>query len=336
VQRKLHIFYNLFGSAKARAKKTHGKIQETLPVGGNSMRKFFVLLTLGAILLFSSSLASAQSEITLPLVSVQLWPEYDQPSMLVLTDFEIPADTALPVDLTFRIPKDANLIAVASYTSQGDLADAIFDGPTVNGDWKTFTVTMTTLAARFEYYDALDFSGEKRTYSYLWYGRYAVDQFNIRILKPMDTIAVLTQPPLPSISQENELNFYVGDPMPLADGETFKLDIEYDKTSNALVVESQGVQPSAPVDENTPGRVSLNNSLPYVIGVLAVIMIIGGSVYFWRSSRRPFGRPRRRSSAPAESEQGNMESYCSQCGSRARAGDRFCRTCGARLRHQEE
>ncbi len=300
------------------------------------MRKFFVLLTLGAIFIFSSSLASAQSEITLPLVSVQLWPEYDQPSMLVLTDFEIPADTTLPVDLTFSIPKDANLIAVASYTSEGDLADAIFDGPRVNGDWKTFTVTMTTLAARFEYYDAINFSGEKRTYSYLWYGRYAVEHFNIRILKPLDTIAVLTQPLLPSISQENDLKFYVSDVIPLADGEKFKLDVEYDKTGNGLVVESQGVQPSAPVDENTPGRVSLNNSLPYVIGVLGVIMFIGGSVYFWRSSRKPFARPHLHSSQNLESVRENVDTYCPQCGSRAKAGDRFCRTCGARLRHTEE
>ncbi len=301
------------------------------------MRKFFVLLTLGAMFIFSSSsLASAQSEITLPFVSVQLWPEYDQPSMLVLTDFEIPADTTLPVDLTFSIPKDANLIAVASYTSEGGLADAIFAGPQIKGDWKTFTVTMTTFAARFEYYDAINFSGEKRTYSYSWYGRYAVDQFNIRILKPMDTIAVLTQPSLPSVSQENDLQFYVGDPIPLADGEKFKLDIEYDKTSNSLVMESQGVQPAAPVDENTPGRVSLNNFLPYVIGVLGVIMFIGGSVYFWRASRKPSGKPRRNSSMRAESEQGNLDAYCAQCGSRAKAGDRFCRTCGARLRHQEE
>jgi hypothetical protein len=301
------------------------------------MRKFFVLLILGAMFIFSSSsLASAQSEITLPLVSVQLWPEYDQPSMLVLTDFEIPSDTTLPVDLTFSIPKDANLIAVASYTSEGNLADAIFDGPRVNGDWKTFTVTMTTFAARFEYYDALNLTGEKRTYSYLWYGRYAVDQFNIRILKPLDTVAVLTQPSLPSVSQENDLKFYVGDPIPLEDGEKFKLDVEYDKTSNSLVVESQGVQPAAPVDENTPGRVSLNNFLPYVIGVLGVIMFIGGSVYFWRTSRKPSGKPRRNPSLRAESGKGNPDAYCAQCGSRAKSGDRFCRTCGARLRYQEE
>jgi len=301
-----------------------------------SMRKLVVLLTLGVLFIFSASLATAQSKITLPLVSVQLWPEYDQPSMLVLTDFEIPVNTSLPVDLTFRIPKNANLIAVASYTSEGDLADAIFDGPRINGDWKIFTVTMTTPAARFEYYDAIAFNGEKRSYSYLWSGSYAVDQFNIRVLKPLDTKILITEPPLPSISQENDLKYYTGDAVRVNDGEQFSLDLEYDKTSDALVIESQGVQPAAPVDENTPGRISLNNSLPYVIGGLGVIMIIGGSVYFWQSSRRPLRKSIRRSSLQADSMAGELDAYCPQCGSRARSGDRFCRTCGARLRHQEE
>ena len=112
------------------------------------MRMFFLSLLLGGILVFPASLASAQSDITLPLVSVQLWPEYDQPSMLVITDFEIPAETALPVNLTFRIPKDANLIAVAIYTAEGELDDnVIFDNPKVNSEWQVFTMTMTTHAA---------------------------------------------------------------------------------------------------------------------------------------------------------------------------------------------
>lgn len=300
------------------------------------MRNFLLRLVLGGMFLLPASSAFAQSKITLPLVGVQLWPEYDQPSMLVLTDFEIPADTTLPVDLTFRIPRDANLIAVASYTSTGELADAIFDGPRDHGDWQTFTVTMTTRAARFEYYDAIDFDGENRNYSYSWYGPYAVDQFNIRVLQPLDTTMLTTDPPLQSISQENDLKYFVGKPLSLADGQQVTLHLMYEKTSSSLVVESQGVQPSAPVDENTPGRVSLNNSLPYVIGVLAVIMIIGGSVYFWQSSRKPARKSRRRSSLNAESGRADLESYCSQCGARARSGDRFCRTCGARLRPQEE
>lgn len=301
------------------------------------MRTFFLSLLLGAMLVFPASLASAQSDITLPLVSVQLWPEYDQPSMLVITDFEIPAETSLPVNLTFRIPKEANLIAVASYTTEGALDDnVIFDGPKVNNEWQVFTITMTTPAARFEYYDALTFNGDQRTYTYVWNGRYAVDQFHIRVLEPLDTTSLTTNPALLSISKEDDLKYFSGDIGRLALDDKFSLDLEYEKTSKSLVFESQGVQPSAPVDENTQGRVSLNNSLPYVIGGLGLILLLGGSIYLWQSGRGPSAKPRRRSSSKVDSGSGDSDSYCAQCGARAQAGDRFCRTCGARLRYQEE
>ncbi|MBK7319579.1 zinc ribbon domain-containing protein [Candidatus Villigracilis affinis] len=115
------------------------------------------------------------------------------------------------------------------------------------------------------------------------------------------------------------------------------MSLDYEKTTDTLIVDTQGVQPSAPVDENTPGRVSLSNSLPYIIGGLGVIMIVGGVMYYWQSGRRSAGgKSRRRSRAHSEEQDGGEEKYCPQCGERSKAGDRFCRTCGARLRHQEE
>lgn len=300
------------------------------------MRKFLSILILGVIFAFPFSIASAQSDVTLPSVSVQLWPEYDQPSMLVLTDFVVQTGATFPIDLTFRIPKDANLIAVASYLADGTLADAAFVGPKADGEWQTFTITMTTAAARFEYYDTISFNGNKRIYSYLWDGSYAVDEFNIRVLEPLDTTSLTTDPSLLSISREDDLKYFSGDAVKLATGEQFALNLDYDKSTTTLVLESQGVQPSAPVDENTQGRISLSNSLPYVIGGLGVIMVLGGIVYFWQSSRQPSSKHRRRSASHTEAESSETGAYCPQCGSRAKVADRFCRTCGARLRHQEE
>jgi len=90
------------------------------------------------------------------------------------------------------------------------------------------------------------------------------------------------------------------------------------------------------VDENTPGRVSLNNSLPYIIGGLGVVLIVGGIVYYWQAGRKSFKSPRRRSHAQMENEDLKEDTYCPQCGTRAKTGDRFCRVCGARIRQKEE
>ncbi len=298
------------------------------------MRRWFLILMTGIVFAFPN-LAFAQSDLTLVHVGVQLWPEYDQPSMLVITDFELPADTSLPVNLTFRIPSDANLIAVANYTTDGNLANAVFEGPKEEGEWQSFTVSVDSMAGRFEYYQPLSFNGSQRIFSYLWDGSYAVEQFSIRVLEPLSVTSLKTEPALTSISEESGLKYYEGDPIKLTSGQQFALTLDYEKTTDALIAVPQGVEPAAPVNEDTPGRVSLSNSLPYIIGGLGVIMIVGGVVYYWQSGRRA-EKPRRRSHVPADESEGDVDTYCPQCGSRAKAGDRFCRTCGARLRHQEE
>ncbi|MBI3161726.1 MAG: zinc ribbon domain-containing protein [Chloroflexi bacterium] len=279
---------------------------------------------------------SAQSTPTLVNVSVQLWPEYDQPSMLVITDFEVTAGASLPATLTFRIPSDANLIAVANYTADGNLANAPFEGPTDDGEWQSFTVTLDSRAGRFEYYQPLTRNGEQRLFSYLWDGSYAVDAFDIRVLEPLDVSLLVTTPKLESIEQQKELKYFRGEPVKLAAGEQFALNLEYKKTSDALIASPQGVQPVAPVDENTPGRVSLNNTLPYLIGGLGVILIVGGLVYYLKSDNTGGKKSRAKRRAIVDAEESESGVYCAQCGTRARAGDRFCRTCGARLRRQEE
>ncbi len=302
------------------------------------MRKFLLIMMLGILFLFPSSVF-AQADLKFASVSVQLWPEYDQPSMLVITDFALPAATTLPVTLTFRIPKDANLIAVASSANGNDFLLEAYDTPIKDDEWQIFTMTITqNIVYRFEYYQPLAFNGNQRIFSYLWDGAYAVDKFNVLMREPLDMTSLSMDPAYESTLQADGSNYYDSGVVKLDAGEQFALNLQYEKTTTTLLDTTNRVEPSAPVDENTPGRVSLSNSLPYIIGGLGVIMIVGGVVYYWQSGRRSSGggKPRRRSHSHAEDQEGGEEAYCPQCGARAKGGDRFCRTCGARLKHQQE
>ena len=300
------------------------------------MRKLSLLLLLGMMFIFPS-FVSAQNNITIANMTVQLWPEYDQPSMLVIADFQLDSATALPVDVTFSIPEDANLIAVAAVAADGSFLNTAFSGPTDSGEVQTFTITISQSSVyRFEYYQPLSFNGDQRIFSYLWDGAYAVTAFNVIVLEPNDVTAFSMTPDYEAISQENGSNYYDSGIVQLAEGEQFTLNLDYKKSTDALAAPSAGIQPADPVDEDTPGRVSLNNSLPYIIGGLGVVLIIGGIVYYWQAGRKSFKSPQRRSHAHAEPENSAEDAYCPQCGARAKGGDRFCRVCGARLRHQEE
>jgi hypothetical protein len=276
-------------------------------------------------------LASAQTEIHLSKLKVQLCPEFDQPSMLVLYDFEVTAATPLPARVTFRIPRAGNLIAVAAMQN-GELVNPNFEGPSVNGDSKTFTLIVDSLTTyHFEYYQPLVRRGELRQFSYAWAGDYAVDEFTIRVQQPLDTTSFVTQPPLkPSVDSLDGLTYYVNQPINLPAGQRYVLDLEYAKTSDALTVPASTIQPSGSLDENTAGRITAGDYIPYLILVVGILLIMAGIGYYYMSGRIRRFKPRRLRAAAPESRESDV--YCHQCGQRARAGDRFCRVCGTRLR----
>ena len=96
-----------------------------------SLQKWLLLPLLFALLAIPVS-TNAQGQITFDTVNVQLWPEFDQPAMLVIFDFTLAEDTPLPVDVTLRIPTDANLIAVA-YAPAGNLLNVPYQEPSDEG-----------------------------------------------------------------------------------------------------------------------------------------------------------------------------------------------------------
>lgn len=299
------------------------------------MRKLILIFTLGMLLIFPFS-ASAQSDASLSFVTVQLWSEYDRSSMLVIVDFQTSADTALPVTLTFRIPPDAELIAVASDAGGGQFLDHPYNGPTTEGDYLTFSMVVEeNTPYRFEYYQPLSFNGSRRTFSYLWDNNYAVETFQYLFLEPLDVTRVTLDPTFAAQETFNGLKYYDGKAVPLAAGEQYTLNVSYEKNSDTLVSQAQTVQIAEPVNEDTPGRVSLANSLPYIIGGLGVIMIVGGLAYYFQWGRYSGGSKARRRRSHVNAESNATSVYCPQCGSRAKPSDRFCRTCGARLRHEE-
>jgi len=293
------------------------------------MRIWTSLIMLFILLAFPVS-GSAQNQITLGTVSIQFWPEYDQPSMLVIYDFTVSESTALPVDLAIRIPLDANLSAVA-YEEDGTLLNASVEAPILEDDWQVITLTANAYTMyHLEYYAPISRDGLQRTFTFQWPGDYATQTFDLRLRLPLDTTEVTTDPEMvesPSASGDdtylewNTENLRAGQKIPVA--------ITYTKTSEKLATSGAAVQ-AGQVNEDTPGRVSLNNYLPYIFAVLGLFLILAGGYYFWRSGFRPTpARRRRRSASQSDTDE---QIYCHQCGQRAQAGDRFCRTCGTRLR----
>ena len=294
------------------------------------MRKWLILSTV-LILLFPFTV-QAQGTVKLDSLNVLLWAEYDQPSMLVINDFTLTDDTQVPITMDIRLPKDANITAVA-YLSAGEYLLATYQPQTEeDADWqmiKLFITERTTY--RVEYYQSLERNGNQRSFNYKWTGDYSVNEFNVEVQVPDDSSNVKTDPAIVLVQKQP---FMSGGAMMngLNEGETYQLELEYSRTNEVAVVTpgSSDVEPIATVDENTDGRSTLNN-LPLFLGGIGAVLILAALVYFFRgqASSGRTAKSRKRSHSPQEP---SLAKYCPECGTRSQEGDRFCRTCGSKLR----
>jgi hypothetical protein len=285
-------------------------------------------------------LVFAQNEVKLNSIEVDLWPEYDRPTVLVIYRITLPATTSLPVDLSFRIPATAgepSAVAVRQMTAEGETG--LFTIPyerQVVGDWGVISLTATLPELQLEYYDpGLVKDGETRQFEYNWPGDYAVDVLKMQVQQPLGADEMSISPSSgQGVTGSDGLVYFNKEVGALLAGQTFSLKINYKKSSDDLTAANLQVQPSAPVTI-TSERNNLLAILPWTLGALGVILIVGGVVWYLRSGKGKEEEPSRRRHRPASSKEPEATEshiYCHQCGKRAGPGDRFCRMCGAKLR----
>jgi hypothetical protein len=284
--------------------------------------------------------ASAQAEVRLTSLEVDLWPEYDRPGVLVIYRITLSPAVSLPADLTLRIPAESGEPnAVAARDAEGGLYNVNFKREVTDG-WSRIRFTATMPEIQVEYYDPqLDIQGNNRFFEYHWPGDYAIDTLLIEVQQPLGAEEMRTTPSLGNgVTREDGLIYYSYQVGSIGADQSFDVSLEYQKSSSALTAEGLQVKPSVPVSNITSRQRRLDIVIPWVLGGLGVVLILGGGLWYWRTGTAAAApkppRGRRKPVIPQEESATAVEGhvYCHHCGKRAMPNDRFCRTCGTRLR----
>ncbi|WP_322808001.1 zinc ribbon domain-containing protein [Thermanaerothrix sp.] len=287
--------------------------------------------------------ASAQNEITLASLEIDLWPEYDRPEMLVIYRLTLDNSVKLPAQLTLRIPAAVGSPYNVAYEDAADgmLYNLNYSTQT-DGNWLRVSFTTPSPTLQVEYYDpGLKKEGALRTFEYLWPGDYAVKDLTVVVQQPPTATAWTLIPSMGSGVKGNDgLTYYhyaVGE---LKAGTSFVLRLRYEKANDDLSAPMQPVQPAAPIETAGSEQGGPWYTQVWVLVIAAgAVLILTGLLWWFALTRAPAQkrtdkRPRhaaRMGVSPSSDASPLRGLYCPACGHRVQPEDRFCRTCGTRL-----
>ncbi len=298
------------------------------------MRKSFLLLLLVSLLAFPT-FAQAQGAVKVGELSIQLWPEYDHPDMLVMYSFALADGSPLPAEVKVRIPANADLNAVAKLEA-GQMMNAPYDAPVKDGDWVVITLVISDLSTyRVEYYTPMEKSGATRNFSFFWQSDYAIDNLYLQVQQPPTATTIKSTPALAgTVPASDGLTYHDLALSGIAAGDDFSFDLSYEKNNDDLTVSSMPVEVGGTTntgDTSTGSNFSFTDSLPMILVGVGILLIVGGVLYFFLTGQNIRSQPKPKRSRHSTASAG-ANTYCHECGSRARSGDKFCRSCGAKLR----
>lgn len=303
-------------------------------------------LFLGLALALSLATAAAQTQPpVLATWDVQVWPEHDQPTVLVIATGSVVTDTAFPQPMSIPLPAGASIHAVAYPGEAGNLLTLPWtteDGPA--GPAVVFELNQPHFVV--EYYADILSSPPNRSFALDLGVPYAAQQATVTLRQPARASALQVTPAMTATGMDDLGNpTYALDLGPLAAGQSVPFQVSYTKADG---------EPSKPAAVSTPsaaatpapaaeGQSWLPLALGIAVGAAAGMAILYGvlnrrSAAGSRQTRRREARrkgersapPRAGASKPVDSAAANQ--FCVQCGQQFDLSDRFCRGCGAARR----
>lgn len=264
------------------------------------MRRIFI------VLLIINTLGLAQQiPVVIERLEISLWPEYDDPRLLVIYRGELAEDPKSP--LAFTLPSTAQIHAVAHVGPAGTLlAD---DWQLLPGD-NDQIVLFTPGSRRFqlEYYDDVLGMAPERSFVFRFRSdRYEIKNLEIEVQQPLRATGFQASPALDPQGADTRGFSYFGRRVgAVPPGTLVEQRVSYRKTDTL-----PSLRPAA------------QSSLIWgALGVGLAVVALGVVGLLWFRRRRSVSSETAVQQRPAQ--------FCARCGYRFRANEQFCPQCGQR------
>jgi hypothetical protein len=280
---------------------------------------------------WGSAHAQDTQSIHIDTLEIQLLPEYEEDSMLVIWKMALSEDTSLPRELMLKIPAEAEIRKLSLVNQNGDKLLINAEGEAIAiGDWQNIRLTTNSLEILVEYIDPnLIEEDNQRRYVFNWFSAYTVSSISIKAYQPTGISDIETHPPLAEApSTAKPITQYSGVLGSVSANEYFSFSLSYTRGRDNPSYPKLNVVPAASIDETTTGRSA--SPLSVILWLLAValsILIMVGSYSLWFRKNMLEKRDRTYYGVGIMNPEKQV-TFCHECGMRSQAGDNYCRNCG--------
>ncbi|HID61262.1 MAG TPA: zinc-ribbon domain-containing protein [Anaerolineae bacterium] len=300
---------------------------------------------IGAILLLtvltvSPAIAQGPTDLRLEQVHVSVWPEYDDPRLLILYEGAFVDDGGFPRAVEFPVPLGIDVNQAAGLTPDGRYLRQTYQIIPQYG-YALLRYELPIPAFFFEYYyDPIKGETDK-TIDWWLRSRYPIADLEVNVQQPLKATGFTISPTADLINVgQDGFKYHLFSHRTLDAGEEMRLRISYTRADPEPSVTRQPfVEPdtAAPATAPVPGQ-GLNPAALFVVMGAAGLLVAGG---YWYVNRQRaddlYGgeewEPSRRARRPRPARRAEVVTgYCHQCGKGLRADDRFCPRCGTRRR----
>lgn len=276
------------------------------------------------------------SEPALAALTVDIWPEYDDPRVLVIYDGVLASGGELPAEVTLVVPADAQVHMAGGIAANGGHLHADFY--TRLRDDGLMEVSYAPEAPRLYmefYYDPLSGDDERR-FTYPVLAPFDVDSLMVRVQEPLRASAFELAPAAEGSMQDNRgLDYHLVRWGDLSAASVTPVTVSYRKTDREPSVARQAAPAAAAgAPGGQPGESSGSGALTWILLTLAAGSFGVGFYKLFSSSRggpelavEPRGRTQVRSPRTASGPSGQAR-FCPQCGRPVAPEYRYCGQCG--------
>lgn len=293
------------------------------------MIKWFGLL----LLLFWLRPVTAQTDITIQQLRIQVMAEFDDPRLLVIIQGRLnaPADT-FPRPVTFLIPRGAqiNQMATMNVTTGETVPQAYNALPSPTDDrWTEVTYTLDSAHFFYEYYGEAPAGTTNKQFNWLFISPFPVTDLLIELQQPLKATNFILEPAAPTTRLDSQFGFTyhqfaVGS---LAADEEWTVQATYQKSDPAPSISRDQLgntgqtsgnglpQTTVTTPAGTPSTpiTAITGLLAGAVGLAVIIRL------FWLS--------RRVQPSPITNQTPSAK-FCPYCGTALKENGKFCHACG--------